>query len=192
MVQRHLWFVACCFWLVPASAHAGDASSDPWKGIVFGPADYQFVVRKVVDVWIGGDVHHEHIWRVASQFALRVAEPKAELVPEAFLRSQQGEPRNHGRYDGSTQPFECDGAPVTDLLIHQIPPDSLAYQVPAAQTRTDAAWVAERDGQREQAWASFVADPEWKKVREESEKDGPLLHHLENRFLSPTSYSPLS
>jgi hypothetical protein len=44
---------------------------------------------------------------------------------------------------------------------------------------------------RERAWASFGADPEWQRVRRESEVDGPLVHHLENRILAPTDYSPL-
>jgi len=71
---------------------------------------------------------------------------------------------------------------------------NIGYWTNAVGGRNDELWYIvafENMGQREQAWASFVADPEWKKVREESEKDGPLLHHLENRFLSPTSYSPL-
>ncbi len=44
---------------------------------------------------------------------------------------------------------------------------------------------------RERAWASFIADPEWQAVRAESEKDGPLLHHLEARIMAPTDFSPL-
>jgi hypothetical protein len=45
--------------------------------------------------------------------------------------------------------------------------------------------------QRDRAWAAFQADPDWKKARADSEKDGPLVHHLENRILSPTNFSPL-
>ena len=45
--------------------------------------------------------------------------------------------------------------------------------------------------QREAAWAAFAADPEWQKARAESHKDGPLVHHFENRFLRPTDFSPL-
>ncbi len=46
--------------------------------------------------------------------------------------------------------------------------------------------------QRDRAWAAFRDDPEWAKVRAESEADGPLVHHIENRILQPTDYSPLS
>jgi hypothetical protein len=46
-------------------------------------------------------------------------------------------------------------------------------------------------GHRERAWGAFQADPEWHKARAATETDGPLVHHTENRFLTPTSYSPL-
>jgi hypothetical protein len=44
---------------------------------------------------------------------------------------------------------------------------------------------------RESAWASFRADPEWQRVAAESEADGPIVHHTENRILTPTDFSPL-
>ncbi len=49
----------------------------------------------------------------------------------------------------------------------------------------------EDEGQRERSWASFRADPEWNKVRSESEVDGPLTSRIYNSLLSPTDYSPL-
>ena len=45
---------------------------------------------------------------------------------------------------------------------------------------------------REAAWASFVADPDWQRVRAESERDGLLVHHAENRIMTPTDFSPMS
>ncbi|MXY20040.1 MAG: NIPSNAP family protein [Dehalococcoidia bacterium] len=49
----------------------------------------------------------------------------------------------------------------------------------------------EDEGQRAEAWASFRADPEWNKVRSESEVDGPLTTRITNSILNPTDYSPL-
>ena len=49
----------------------------------------------------------------------------------------------------------------------------------------------EDEGQRERAWASFQADPEWQKIRAESEVDGPLNARITNSLLTPTDYSPL-
>lgn len=46
-------------------------------------------------------------------------------------------------------------------------------------------------GQREKAWGSFRNDPEWQKVRSESEANGPLVKSVFNTLLAPTDYSPL-
>jgi hypothetical protein len=44
---------------------------------------------------------------------------------------------------------------------------------------------------REKAWKAFQEDPEWKKVRAESEADGKLVEKVDSVFLKPTDYSPL-
>jgi hypothetical protein len=43
---------------------------------------------------------------------------------------------------------------------------------------------------RERAWAAFVADPDWQRVRAESEKDGPIVARIRNEIWRPTAYSP--
>lgn len=45
--------------------------------------------------------------------------------------------------------------------------------------------------EREQRWNAFMTDPEWIGVRAETEKDGPIIDHLENQILAPTAYSKL-
>jgi len=45
--------------------------------------------------------------------------------------------------------------------------------------------------EREQRWNAFMSDPDWIAKRAESEKDGPIVQYLENRILSPTSFSKL-
>jgi hypothetical protein len=42
-----------------------------------------------------------------------------------------------------------------------------------------------------ESWADFQADPEWKAVKEKSEKDGKLVERIESVYLRPTDYSPL-
>jgi hypothetical protein len=44
---------------------------------------------------------------------------------------------------------------------------------------------------RDAAWEAFQADPEWKRIKEETERDGPLVARIESLFLRPTPYSPL-
>lgn len=44
---------------------------------------------------------------------------------------------------------------------------------------------------RERAWAGFQADPEWHRVRADSERDGILNGRFENRLMVPTDFSKL-
>ena len=40
-------------------------------------------------------------------------------------------------------------------------------------------------------WAAFQADPEWKKVKADSELQGPLADHIDSYFMDPTGFSAL-
>ena len=44
---------------------------------------------------------------------------------------------------------------------------------------------------KDAAWKGFRTDPEWKRVREESEKDGKIVEKVESTILSPTDYSAI-
>jgi hypothetical protein len=44
---------------------------------------------------------------------------------------------------------------------------------------------------RERAWGTFMADPEWLRVREESQRDGPILARVRNEIWQPTAYSAM-
>ena len=41
------------------------------------------------------------------------------------------------------------------------------------------------------SWAAFVADPEWKKIADESQRDGKIVERIESVFVDATDYSPL-
>ena len=43
--------------------------------------------------------------------------------------------------------------------------------------------------EREVKWAAFVTDPAWHKVRDDSERDGPILANISSELLSPTAFS---
>ena len=45
--------------------------------------------------------------------------------------------------------------------------------------------------ERERVFGGFMSDPEWHKVRAETEKNGPLVAKISNMFLAPTSYSKM-
>ena len=71
---------------------------------------------------------------------------------------------------------------------------NVGYWTNSIGGRSDELWYMlgfESLAQRETAWAAFGADPDWQKARADSEKDGPLVHHIENRIMNPTNFSPL-
>lgn len=71
---------------------------------------------------------------------------------------------------------------------------NVGYWLNTIGGRSDELWYIvgfESLGQRDQAWAEFAADPDWQKARAESEAEGPIVHHIENRILKPTDFSPL-
>jgi hypothetical protein len=39
------------------------------------------------------------------------------------------------------------------------------------------------------SWAAFISDPEWKKVSEDSQKDGKIVEKVESVFMTATDYS---
>ncbi len=43
---------------------------------------------------------------------------------------------------------------------------------------------------REASWKAFGADPEWKKVAEESQRDGKIVAKVESIFMNSTDFSP--
>src|SRR5262245_29303499 len=40
-------------------------------------------------------------------------------------------------------------------------------------------------------WAAFNADPEWVKVKADSEVNGKLVANVDRTFMAPTDYSPI-
>jgi NIPSNAP len=71
---------------------------------------------------------------------------------------------------------------------------NVGYWTNSIGGRSDELWYIlgfESLAHREQAWPAFANDPAWHAARDASEKDGPLVHHLENRILAPTNFSPL-
>ncbi len=45
--------------------------------------------------------------------------------------------------------------------------------------------------EREAKWSAFMTDPEWLEKRAETQRDGPIITHVTNLILTPTSFSAL-
>jgi hypothetical protein len=83
----------------------------------------------------------------------------------------------------------------TEALFKRHHMKSIGYWVPedAPSSQNLFIYVLEHPS-REDAkknWAAFQADPEWQKVKKDSEINGPLVDHIDNYFMDPTSFSAL-
>ena len=84
----------------------------------------------------------------------------------------------------------------TDAIFKRHDMKSIGYWVPedAPSSQNLFIYVLEHPSRQEaeKNWAAFQADSEWKKVKAESEAQGPLVDHIDRYFMDPTSYSALN
>jgi NIPSNAP len=84
----------------------------------------------------------------------------------------------------------------TDAIFKRHNMKSIGYWVPedASGSQNLFIYILEHPSRQEaeRNWAAFQADPEWKKVKAESEANGPLVDHIDRYFMDPTSYSALN
>ncbi|MPV35563.1 NIPSNAP family protein [Georgenia subflava] len=52
-------------------------------------------------------------------------------------------------------------------------------------------YLVAHEGDPEQSWAAFRADPEWQEVRERSLAEGPLTLSIESVYLAPAGIGPV-
>jgi hypothetical protein len=83
----------------------------------------------------------------------------------------------------------------TDALFKRHGMKSIGYWQPedAPSSQELFIYVLEHPSREEaeKNWASFQNDPEWRKVKAESEAHGPLVDRIDRYFMDPTSYSAL-
>jgi NIPSNAP len=83
----------------------------------------------------------------------------------------------------------------TDAIFKRHNMKSVGYWVPedAPESQNLFVYILEHPSraEAEKNWASFQADPEWQKVKAESEKSGPLVDKIDHYFMDPTSFSGL-
>jgi hypothetical protein len=83
----------------------------------------------------------------------------------------------------------------TDALFKKHNMKSLGYWMPedAPNSQNLFIYILEHPSRQEaeKNWAEFQADPEWKKVKTESEMQGPLVDHIDRYFMDPTTFSAL-
>jgi NIPSNAP protein len=115
---------------------------------------------------------------VAHAQAGKVYELRTYTAPEGKLENLHARFRNH-----------------TIRIFNSHGMKSVAYFAPqdAPLSQNTLIYLLEHPSREEakKHWAEFSADPEWKKVSEESQKDGRIVSKVESVFMTPTDYSPM-
>lgn len=84
----------------------------------------------------------------------------------------------HRRFEDHTLPlFHKHGIEVVGFWVAAEDSDRIVYLVRFAS-----------EAARETAWAGFQADPDWHRIKAESEADGPIVASMESMVLSPAAY----
>ena len=84
----------------------------------------------------------------------------------------------------------------TDAIFKRHNMKSIGYWSPedAPSSQNLFIYILEHPSRQEaeKNWAAFQADPEWRKVKAESEAHGALVDHIDRYFMDPTSFSALN
>ena len=143
--------------------------SRQWSAAVLGVA--MFAAGFGARGFVGGDV-------AQAQAANRVFELRTYTAAPGKFEALQKRFRDH-----TLRIFEKHGMQNIGYWIPADPPNS---------ENTLTYIIAHKDREAaKKSWADFQADPEWQKVRNESQKDGSLTTKVESVFLNPTDFSPL-
>jgi hypothetical protein len=83
----------------------------------------------------------------------------------------------------------------TTKLFEKHDMTSIGYWVPQDEPKSRNTLIyilahESRDAAKEN-WAAFQRDPEWQKVKAESEADGKLVNQVDSVYADPTTFSPL-
>jgi hypothetical protein len=83
----------------------------------------------------------------------------------------------------------------TDAIFKRHNMKSIGYWSPedAPASQNLFIYILEHPSRQEaeKNWAAFQADPEWQKVKAESEANGKLADRIDHYFMDPTSFSAL-
>jgi len=98
-------------------------------------------------------------------------------------------------HEGKMDALKARFGNYTDSIFKRHNMKSIGYWSPedAPDSQNLFVYILEHPSRQEAGknWAAFQADPEWKKVKAESEANGPLVDHIDHYFMDSTSFSAL-
>jgi hypothetical protein len=126
----------------------------------------------------------------------------AVMLGLSTLRRSNAQPTNHiyelrlyHVNEGKLEALKARFRDHTDALFRRHNMKSIGYWWPedAPDSQNMLIYILEHPSRQEaeKNWAAFQADPEWQKVKAESEANGKLVDHIDHYFMDPTSFSAL-
>ena len=115
---------------------------------------------------------------------------------DAESRHHVYELRFYHVHEGKMDPLKARFGDHTDAIFKRHNMKSIGYWSPedAPASQNLFIYILEHPSRQEaeKNWAAFHDDPEWQKVKAESEATGALVDHIDRYFMDPTSYSALN
>ena len=113
----------------------------------------------------------------------------------AFAQSRVYELRTYTCHEGKLEALKARFRDHTIQIFKRHGMESLGYWVPQDPEKSNNTLiyilVHPSLEAAQKNWAAFRADPEWIKVRAESEVNGPITTKTESVFMNPTDFSQL-
>ena len=125
------------------------------------------------------------------QSALADDEKKVETATAAEEKPMLYELRTYYTPEGKLDALNARFRNHTMKLFEKHGMKNIMYWTPVDKPNTLIYVIAHKDKDAAAAsWKAFGADPEWKKVAEETQRDGKLVEKVESVYMTPTDYSP--
>lgn len=81
----------------------------------------------------------------------------------------------------------------TDEIFRKHGIKSIGYFMPQDKNVNEFIYIVDHRSKEDadKNWKAFQADPEWIKVRDQSEANGKLVDHVDSTYMDPTTYSKM-
>jgi len=113
----------------------------------------------------------------------------------ALAQSRVYELRTYTCNEGKLEALKARFRDHTIAIFQRHGMESVGYWIPqdGERSKTTLIYILAHPSREaaEKHWSEFQNDPEWKKVRADSEANGALVQKVESVFMSPTDFSAL-
>jgi|SRR5262249_34890595 hypothetical protein len=126
---------------------------------------------------------------------LLLAAVLAVLATANLAQARVYELRTYYCYEGKLDALKARFRDHTIRIFAKHGMESIGYWVPqdAPRSKNVLVYIISHPSREEaeKHWKDFQADPEWVKVRTESEMNGKIVEKVDREFLDPTDFSKL-